>query len=234
LCRPLGPRVYPIYVFLHLLGIVGDFEAAIFPRTEVFIGTLIQRNVTDSNWHAVCMTADSSASRHIWICTYIRCSQTFCAWYPWWSQRKVWYTMQKKLGKYTTYICIAHRKESTKVSLLILILNVESMWTNFRLQEAEERSHLSRYISFAESLQSQLILKWFVTKDCWKLALINAVSMYMNENFWYPWKASLVPQEVPTPEFEDRWLRSFTHLGNRKGTLRTHKIINEWISLYLC
>jgi hypothetical protein len=35
--------------------------------------------------------------------------------------------MQKKLGKYTTYSCAADRKESTQYSLVILILNMESM-----------------------------------------------------------------------------------------------------------
>jgi hypothetical protein len=29
----------------------------------------------------------------------------------------------------------------------------------------------------------------------------------MNEDLWYPWKASLVPQGIPVPQFENRWFR---------------------------
>jgi hypothetical protein len=48
----------------------------------------------------------------------------------------------------------------------------------------------------------------FVTQVCSKFALVNAVSMYMKEDLWYPWKAFLVPQGVPAPQFKNRDPRS--------------------------
>jgi hypothetical protein len=33
----------------------------------------------------------------------------------------------------------------------------------------------------------------------------NAVIMYMIEDLWYSWKAYLVPQEIPVPQFHNRW-----------------------------
>jgi hypothetical protein len=41
----------------------------------------------------------------------------------------------------------------------------------------------------------QLILKWWY-RIAQSLHLIYAVSMYINEDLWHPWKASLVPSGI--------------------------------------
>jgi hypothetical protein len=108
----------------------------------------------------------------------------FFTWYSW---------SKKKLGIYTTYICAADRRESTCWGLVILILNTESVWDNFRLQEGKNISHLSRFISFAERLYSQFILKCLWHGSSQSSRLNNCVTclwmrMYgaCGKHLWYP------------------------------------------------
>jgi hypothetical protein len=85
-------------------------------------------------------------------------------------KKEVWCPIQKKLETNITYIFTAYRKESSYIAQLC-------------------------YVNF--SLQSQFALKWLITEFFFQISrLINAASMYMNKDLWYPYKAPLVLQVV--------------------------------------